>query len=198
VIKILTVVSAILFSTVIASGGVIEDPAALPMRFEVKSDRIVATGVFRNGDTPKLFQELIDKWELEGTTIEFDSYGGHAEAAMLIGRKIRQLKMNTLVNKDCFSMCPFVFAAGINRTLGPAARIGVHQPYVAERGGASEADLNYDAFTVNNLLKDMSKILRYSREMGVPKLMERALTVHSWGPITPMTKAEIRATGLLK
>ena len=90
----------------------------------------------------------------------FDSPGGDAEAAMAMGRWLRERNANVAVRADafCHSSCALVYIGGVSRVnLG---EIGLHRPYLA--GAPRPADEVRTA--VASMLAD---VRAYVGEMGV-------------------------------
>lgn len=62
------------------------------------------------------------------------SGGGDLDAAIHIGREIREAKLTTQVHGTCESACAFVFIGGVRRivqvdsTSSKSSRLGIHQP----------------------------------------------------------------------
>jgi hypothetical protein len=69
------------------------------------------------------------KQKLAGNTVWLASDGGDIDAAMGIGRLLRELGAFTLVGKNdqCMSACVFAFMGGERRSV--AGRLGIHRPY---------------------------------------------------------------------
>lgn len=100
----------------------------------VVGSRIVVKGPFISEDYAK-FRQVAET--VEGlATVELESNGGSAGAAVLIGEEIRRRKWSTsvLVNKVCASACAFIWLAGTPRQLDRDARVGFHGVYVIEDG----------------------------------------------------------------
>jgi len=60
--------------------------------------------------------------------IDLDSLGGNAEWALLIARKVKDLRKTTLIRSghSCASACAAIFAAGRERVAAADAFIGIH------------------------------------------------------------------------
>jgi hypothetical protein len=69
------------------------------------------------------------KQKLAGNSVWLASNGGDIDAAMELGRLLRELGIFTVVGKDdqCMSACVFSFMGGERRTI--AGRIGIHRPF---------------------------------------------------------------------
>jgi hypothetical protein len=61
-------------------------------------------------------------------TIILSSGGGSVKEAIIAGKTIRRLGLNTQLGGSCYSACPLVFIGGINRTsFSPHPILGFHQ-----------------------------------------------------------------------
>lgn len=61
-------------------------------------------------------------------TIILSSGGGSVKEAIIAGKIIRRLGLNTQLGGSCYSACPLVFIGGINRTsFSPHPILGFHQ-----------------------------------------------------------------------
>jgi hypothetical protein len=69
------------------------------------------------------------KQKLAGNTVWLASNGGDIDAAMDLGRLLRDSGIFTLVGKtdQCLSACVFAFMGGERRSV--AGRLGIHRPY---------------------------------------------------------------------
>lgn len=64
----------------------------------------------------------------EGTYVELNSFGGSTYWALEIARKLRELKLNTMVPSGnvCASACVYLFSAGVERLAAKDVWFGVH------------------------------------------------------------------------
>lgn len=98
---------------------------------------IVVNGDITSGDHLKFSQTIKDlksrvpskSCSDSRLTMQLISNGGDVEAAIALGRVIRQQEMEVIVpsNSSCLSSCVLVLAAGVDRVA--FGRIGVHRPY---------------------------------------------------------------------
>jgi hypothetical protein len=95
-----------------------------------------------------------------------DSAGGEVDAAMWIGRKLRDAHAFVVVDRhaECSSACVLLLAAGVNRLVVPTARIGLHRPQFQDSyyRGRSPADARQQYRALEDSLK------KYLTEMGMP------------------------------
>ena len=105
-------------------------------RFEVVGDTIVYRSIISddadkrgiNQDDVVILENLLDA-NLQVTTLEITSSGGNLYAAINMLRIVGTFGLDTRVTEYCESACPFVFIAGVNRTMAEGARLGFHLSY---------------------------------------------------------------------
>ena len=105
-------------------------------RFEVVGDTIVYRSIISddadkrgiNQDDVVILENLLDA-NLQVTTLEITSSGGNLYAAINMLRVVDTFGLDTRVTEYCESACPFVFIAGVNRTMAEGARLGFHLSY---------------------------------------------------------------------
>jgi hypothetical protein len=92
-----------------------------------------------------------------------ESQGGDVEAALRIGRVLRELNAWVFVpyNSVCFSACVLIVAGGVDRTI--IGFLGIHRPYlsVLDRG-QREREVVIQVTRIDNLISS------YLREMRIP------------------------------
>jgi hypothetical protein len=101
----------------------------------IKSDGwVYVTGPFVSADGAQ-FKEVADRVQTS-TTVVFESDGGSASAAILIGSEIKRRGWATAImsGKTCVSACGFAWLAGHPRLMDRDARVGFHGVYVIENG----------------------------------------------------------------
>jgi len=105
-------------------------------------------------------------------TIQLISNGGDVEAALSLGRLIRQHEMRIIVPADssCLSSCVLVLAGGVDRVA--FGKIGIHRPYfenLSDRASIPEIKKKREVF--------LSMIRAYLVEMDVsPSLLDLMLS----------------------
>jgi hypothetical protein len=74
------------------------------------------------------------------THVYVDSNGGDVDEALLIGKEIRQNKLNVTVTEGshCYSSCVFLLAGGIDRYV--MGSVGIHRPYFTAISKDKSAD----------------------------------------------------------
>ena len=105
-------------------------------RFEVVGDTIVYRSIISddadkrgiNQDDVVILENLLDA-NLQVTTLEITSSGGNLYAAINMLHVVDTFGLDTRVTEYCESACPFVFIAGVNRTMAEGARLGFHLSY---------------------------------------------------------------------
>jgi hypothetical protein len=124
-------------------------------------------------------------------TLIISSQGGVLESALEMGVTLRQLGMQTIVGSlaqapdgqralvagGCHSACVMVFMAGVERSVLPGGRVGVHSPQVVVFSQGRGYRL--DESTNRALVQRSEPALRsYARAMGVsPELIGVANSV---------------------
>ena len=132
------------------------------------------------------------------------SPGGNLGSALKLGQVLRQLRMRTLVGSvaqdadgqraltagGCHSACVMVLMAGIDRSVLPGSRVGVHSPQVVVVAGGQGYSL--DETTTRYVVQRSEPVLRsYARAMGVsPAVIDVAHGVPHTS-IRTLTSAEL-------
>ncbi|SEK97842.1 hypothetical protein SAMN05421666_2917 [Roseovarius nanhaiticus] len=128
------------------------------------------TGTIAPGDDARLAERLETEVGLERVVLS--SPGGSVRDALEIGRAIRAAELATEVEADdvCFSACPYVLAAGVTRSAGEGAQVGVHQHYFGK-------NTVLPAFlAVEDIQRGQGDVMEYLDGMGVDiRLMRPAL-----------------------
>lgn len=104
--------------------------------------------------------------------ISLNSPGGSVEDALQIGRAIRAAGAETAVEAAaiCLSACPYLLAAGVERSVAEGAAVGVHQHYFGE------SSVLPAFLAVEDVQRGQAQVMSYLAEMGVdPLLMRHAL-----------------------
>lgn len=94
-------------------------------------------GYIDTGATARL-ERALDGQRVRSAVVYFDSPGGHVVEAMALGRMLRERRFATSVGVrspdgvlprpgHCYSACPFAYAGGVRRSLGPGSVLGVHR-----------------------------------------------------------------------
>lgn len=107
------------------------------------------------------------KQKLAGNTVWLASNGGSIDAAMDLGRLLRELGVFTVVGKtdQCLSACVFAFMGGERRSV--AGRLGIHRPYLPYTQDIPDRQLRY---------RHMQRILKaYMDELDFPASLYEAV-----------------------
>lgn len=129
----------------LAAGLLTAGPRAAAMSFARVADRavcgaqacIAASGPIE-AQSDRQFADFLKAERVgRGAVVVFDSDGGDLLASLRLGNRIRAAGLATRVaataggvlrpGGECASACAYAFLGGAVRTLGPGARIGVHQ-----------------------------------------------------------------------
>ncbi|MBY0270909.1 MAG: ATP-dependent Clp protease proteolytic subunit [Burkholderiales bacterium] len=125
-------IGPILLGSGVASGDVLRPtpPMVCPNDQESPCDLIRGT---ISADDYRQVKAIADRMvtskAMKRSLFYLDSRGGDVEAAIAIGRELRRLSAEVIVNGDCFSACVFILAGGTRRTIGRGDRVGIHRPY---------------------------------------------------------------------
>jgi hypothetical protein len=93
---------------------------------------ITISGPIVPGDTLRFVaaQAVTRRWEPNvRPVVALDSPGGNILESRALATLVAQARLDTVLgpNATCASACAIVFFAGVQRVLGPGARIGVHR-----------------------------------------------------------------------
>lgn len=179
--RILVLALAGLLSGQSLAGAVTYEPLTLDDGTRV----LVIDGEFSLGDDVQKFLAAVIAHN--PAIVTFNSEGGLIASALLHGRAIRLLELNTvqLRRLECASACAFAFLGGVIRTAEPGS-IGVHQ---SSFGTDGPADTNT---AVGEMQVVTADLLAYLREMDVdPELLQLSLTT-SRDDIRYLTGDEMR------
>ncbi|MDF0596391.1 hypothetical protein [Psychromarinibacter halotolerans] len=112
----------------------IDEPDAL---FRQNDEYLSVIGEIEDG-----FFVRFSKWLAENpqtTTVALGSGGGSVSDALRAGRLIRRLGLDTSLASNCYSACPLIFVAGVERRIwSPYPKLGFHQ--VSSNGRAVPSD----------------------------------------------------------
>ena len=117
-------------------------------------------GTISKSDGDYVVQHHADFSKVSGLWVFLNSSGGDVDAAMQIGRIIRdgEAFVTTQNNAKCFGSCALIYIAGVTRQ-NPSGVIGLHRPYLA-------ASLSREAVERAAPIM-LQRIKDYVREMGV-------------------------------
>jgi len=107
--------------------------SALAIDLRVEGARLVVTGPIEFDDDFKLLAALITHAE-QVRIVHFDGMpGGEMQAALRMGKIIREYQLDTISSGGCFSGCNFAFLGGVNRRFAwdgsdKIAIFGIHAP----------------------------------------------------------------------
>jgi hypothetical protein len=104
--------------------------------------------------------------------IALHSPGGSVSDALDIGRRIRAEGISVVMQPGaaCFSACPYILAAGVEREVSRRALVGVHQHYFGEN------TLLPAFLAVESIQQGQGEVLEYLDAMGIDlRLMAKAM-----------------------
>lgn len=131
---------------------------------------LVLTGTISPGDVERFTDFMIARDAPEHVFV--NSPGGSVGDALAIGRALRAMEVKTRMSSAdiCLSACPYLLAAGVQRSVDEGALVGVHQHFFGENT-ALPAFL-----AVEDIQRGQGEVMAYLVEMGVdPRLMQPAL-----------------------
>lgn len=155
----------------LSNATVLAQPIPTPMAFELQTtDPSCAdcTTVFASGviepSTAEDLRKFITAFSVpHGALVDLDSPGGSLLGGIELGTAIRTAKLRTSVgmkqpagDKVCASACAYAFLGGVERTVHPDARYGLHQFYGDLKGA--------DAVAVSQSI--VGELLNYTSSMG--------------------------------
>ena len=106
-------------------------------RLEGGSTLVVVEGKLEISDV-EAFQAKVASLPAGGTTVAFQSQGGHLLAGIRIGTVIRSKKFATVVPDaaECASACALAWLGGTRRFVGKEAMVGFHAAFTLKEDGA--------------------------------------------------------------
>jgi hypothetical protein len=110
--------------------------------------RVYLNGVIKPGDGD-IFVKLVAEKKFNKGAVFLNSDGGDVASALKIGREIKRLGMNTVVEDQvvCASACGIIWLAGKTRWYDNRSKIGFHAPsYLVEnKNGKKSSTVNLPA-----------------------------------------------------
>ena len=144
------------------------------------------------GNTVEEARKVLSSLPDSGTTYAaLSSPGGDVQAAIEIGRMLREKRIHVVVVNQCASACVLVYAGGVARIAsGPVI---IHRPYFSGRDGAvTYAETQKDYETLRNLVRG------YLQEMNVSPGLWEAMVSIAPSDGHALTKIEQNSFGLLE
>lgn len=128
-----------------------------------------------------------------------NSAGGDGEAAMAIGRALRQHHAHVFVVGRCDSACVFILAGGVVRAGVPGA-LGVHAGRLTQTNAQGHITREIDARQNLNdsfrLTDFNSQVRRYLKEMGIGQGLLDVMLAHPTQSVYRLSPQEITHFGL--
>ena len=170
-----------------------------PMPTTPLPDRLVLTvveagaaalleGAITAGDAQRIAKQ-IDALEPAPARVILNSPGGSVRDALELGRHLRAAGLNTALRDGdvCYSACPYLLAAGVNRAIPDGASVGVHQHYFGE-------STILPAFVaLEDIQRGQGEVMTYLDEMGIDPLVMRHALVTPPDEIYVLLPEELRA-----
>jgi hypothetical protein len=140
-----------------------------PMTFRIEKNVIVAEGTILP-ETADEFRALLKAkgWMGKRTNklVLLRSTGGALEAALELGRLIRQHHMSVAAFGNCYSACTYMLMGGEHRVITRGTRFGMHQFYNLEALQRPDEKF-YSARDLIEKQKLIARLSEYVDEMGV-------------------------------
>lgn len=141
------------------------------LRIGEVENALLVEGSIAPGDGER-FADYLATLDEAPELVALHSPGGSVGDALAIGRTIREGGWNTVMQPGaaCFSACPYILAAGVEREVSRRAMVGVHQHYFGE-------NTLLPAFVaVESIQRGQGEVMDYLSEMGVDlRIMSKAL-----------------------
>lgn len=124
--------------------------------------------------------------------VNLNSTGGDLNAAIAIGRILRQTDSIVVGAKNdiCMSACVFVLAGGTRRATEPGFKVGIHRPYSVQ---ATVTTPEQEKAKYQQL---QQKIETFLKEMNVTPNLYKDMVVIPPGQIKVLTFRELESYGL--
>ena len=156
------------------------------------SRSLVLSGEITPKTLQKVKQVLSALPESGASLTALSSLGGDVEAAIEIGRMLRERRMTVLVAGPCASACVLVYAGGATRIATSTNPIIIHRPYFSDGDQATtreQAQANYEK--LGNLVRD------YLQDMNVSPALWDAMVAVDPSDSHILTSEEQNKFGLL-
>ncbi|MGR3782517.1 MAG: hypothetical protein ACU0DT_14810 [Albimonas sp.] len=159
------------------STGPVPLPSTLPRRLEFSMHEteafgrvLLAAGGIDETAAARLHAH-VESLETPPDAVALHSPGGSVDQALAIGRRLRELGLDTLALPDaaCLSACPYALAGGVERIVSRTAWVGLHQHYY------DESTILPAFLAVEEIQRGQGETLSYLSEMGV----DPTILVHS-------------------
>lgn len=127
----------------------------------------------------------------EAINVHLDSVGGNVDAAIEIGRFVRDKQANVMVIKEakCASACVLILAGGATRHV--AGKLGVHRPFLET---PSRVMTTHDVQNV--AAKTLQQLRAYFREMNISERLADDMMMIPTNQIRWLSPQEIAVYGL--
>jgi hypothetical protein len=132
---------------------------------------LLLEGAIEPGDAARFADHLAQR-DSPPDLVALHSPGGSVSDALDIGRMIRTAGLAVVMQEGaaCFSACPYILAAGTERSVSRKAMVGVHQHYFGEN------TLLPAFMAVESIQHGQGEVLDYLDAMGIDlRLVARAM-----------------------
>jgi len=146
-------------------------PDRLTLTVVEGGQRALLEGAILPGDAERIEKQLTEL-DPKPQGVILNSPGGSVQDALLLGRYLRDADLTTALRSGdiCYSACPYLLAAGIDRSIPDDASVGVHQHYFGE------STLLPAFVAVEDIQRGQGEVMAYLDDMGIdPLVMQHAL-----------------------
>lgn len=149
---------------------------------------VLLEGSIAEGDGTRMAKELGNLSSAPARVI-LNSPGGSVRDALELGRYLREEGYNTALRSGdiCYSACPYVLAAGVEREVPEGGSVGVHQHYFGE------STLLPAFVAVEDIQRGQGEVMGYLDEMGINPLVMRHALVTPPDEIYVLVPEELQA-----
>jgi hypothetical protein len=177
------------------------------MEFELRGEKILATGEIHDGDAEKFVSVVATVPKVMGTplaTVSFDSAGGDLFEGMRLGDAIRTAGIPTLVERSrvCIGACALAFLGGkitgvVSDAVGRKLEVGARLELKGFTSSGDNVHLANGSLDSGRLANGL--ILQYAATLGAVDLVFLSTLLN--GPLTKLepisTPRQIRALGIV-
>jgi hypothetical protein len=156
----------LMIGTLLPSTAFAEDD---PMTFQMIEGKAVAFGSFQPDSNDAFTMFLLNQGhlgDLWNVPLYITSGGGALDAALSMGRIIREHGMSVVAHQFCASACTYMMYGGVQRVVTKGTQFGVHQVSFTPLDADPELPRYSNEFMVK-FQKDMADLHDYTRDMGV-------------------------------
>lgn len=119
-----------------------------------------------------------------------DSAGGDIDAAMAIGRELRRISAEVIVEEKCFSACVLLMAGAVKRSVFSYSKVGIHRPYSRRTDERSYAAIQKE----QDQLRERVRL--FLEKMNLPSALYDAMLLVPPNEIRILSESDLAQYGL--